>query len=140
MNKGDKAGRLIGTVITVAIVVFAVNFFTKQTNNPETRVKKEIEKYNKELPQPFDENTRIDSLTMPEYKILVYHYTVDIEKEKADYESIKGYIDPQMLLTVKVEPALGYLRKEQFTWKYLFYDRNGELFYEYIVTPDMYKK
>ncbi|HCO68295.1 MAG TPA: hypothetical protein DIT04_11145 [Dysgonomonas sp.] len=136
-NKKNNIKKIISTVFLVAAVTISVNVATNSFNS-EANLEKEIKKFNKDLPQQMDEFTRLDSVKMPAELNLAYYITVDIDKEEADYESIKQYIHPNILNNIKHESSLKYFRKKHFTWSYYFYDKNRILFHEYIITPYMY--
>lgn len=128
---------LLSTIITVTIVTLSVNYF-RPKGLSESSIKKELEKYNQSLPSSIDEFSCLDSITMPTFKVLNYNVTVNVLKDEVDFESVKQNILPNILSNIKNNPSLKELRKNNFTWNYIFNDIDGIVFYEYIITPEMY--
>ena len=74
---------LIGTAITVAIVVITVNFGSKLFNSNKGKtlssantISERAAIMNKDCPFTFDSNTRLDSVTSPKKNFLQNNYTL----------------------------------------------------------------
>lgn len=138
-QKGKKEKiRIITVILTIAISSLTAHFVPAYIK--KYRLNKEIENYNKTLPQQLDEFSRMDSVKLTSMKSINYFLTVDILKEEANDSSIAANIHPNILHTIKTEPSLEDFRKNNFTWKYTYMDKKGVLFHEYEVTPEMYKE
>lgn len=129
--------QLISVAISVAVMTIGVNLATNR--NSADDFDKALEVFNKKLPQELDEYTRLDSIGSPSEKTLIYNITVNIDKEEADFESIKEYVHSNILENIKSGKELRKFREAGFTWQYRYNDKNGVFFHEFIVTPDMYK-
>lgn len=64
---------------------------------------------------------------------------IGMVKEEANLDTIKKYIEPGLLQNIRTNSQLKPARSGKITFIYLFRDMNGEIFYEYTITPDMYK-
>lgn len=133
----SKRNTILSTIISVTLVTLSANYLSP-TRRSESRIKKELEKYNQSLPSSFDEVTCLDSVTMPTFRILNYYITANVMKDEVDIESIKQNILPNILSNIKNSSSLKELRNKHFTWNYIFNDIDGIVFYEYIITPEMY--
>lgn len=107
--------------------------------SPESVLRKEMEKYNNQLPQKLDAYSVLDSVSMPSSLVVNYHITVDVLKEEVDYDSVNENIVPNLLNNAKNEEGLRSFRKMKVTLLYKYYDNNGDMFFEYAITPDMYQ-
>lgn len=129
---------LIEIIVCIACVIVLFSKCNTKNNSFEQGIKDGIVSYSKTLPQRIDEITILDSLSMPSDKVLNYYYTVGISKEEANYTSIEDNVNSAILTNIKTSAELEPLRSLGYTWHYLYYDRNGNLFHDYIVSPDMY--
>lgn len=137
-NSGAKT--IMGAVFGLIFAILGVNLGNKLiSGSSESALKKEVEKFNKELPQQLDEITRIDSISLPSDKILIYYLTVDVPKDEISPDYMKESVAPNILNIIRTEPNLDIFRKRETTWYYKYYDNRGSMFFEYVITPEMYK-
>lgn len=138
-EKKKKRNASIGVVIGVCVAMIVSALFTQNNHFSDNDLLKEVKKGNNLCPMLIDEFTRIDSFSMPKSKTFMQHATIDIIKEEANLDTIRKYIEPGLLENAKTNPQLKLARKNNITIVYSFNDINGEIFYEYTITPDMYK-
>ena len=139
-EKKKKRNASIGAVIGLCISMIVTSLFTQNNYLSDKKLLKEVHKGNKECPIVFGEILSIDSFSMPKSKTFMMHITgIDMVKEEANYDTIRKYIDPNLLENIRTNPMLKSARNSKITFVHAFNDMNGEVFYEYIVTPDMYK-
>lgn len=79
------------------------------------QINKEIKEFNATLPKQLDEFSRMDSVKMISNKSINYFLTIDILKEETNDSIIAANIHPNILNTIKTEPALEGFRKKKFT-------------------------
>jgi len=139
-EKKKKRNTLISTVVGICVSMIVSSLFLPNNHLSDKDLLKEVEKGNKLCPIAVDEFTRIDSFSMPESKTFMLHGTaIGITKEEANLDTIKKYIEPGLLENTRTNSQLKSARNSKITFIYVFNDMNGEVFYKYIVTPDMYK-
>lgn len=116
------------------------SLFTQNNYLSDKDLLKEVQKGNSLCPIEVDEFVRIDSFSMPKSKTFMQYGTaIGVFKEEVNLDTVRKYIEPSLLENVKTNPQLRHARKSKITFIYSFNDMNGEVFYEYIVTPEMYK-
>jgi hypothetical protein len=139
-EKKKRRNASIGAVVGVCIAMAVSSLFTQKNYLSDKDLLKEVQKGNSICPIMVDEFTRIDSFSMPKSKAFMQHGTaIGIVKEEANLDTIRKYIESSLLENTKINPQLKSARNSKVTFIYSFNDMNGEVFYEYIVTPEMYK-
>ena len=139
-EKKKKRNASIGAIIGVCIAMIVSTLFTQNNHLSDKDLLKEVQYGNKLCPIVVDEFIRIDSFSMPKSKTFMQHGTViGIVKEEANLDTIRKYIEPGLLENTRTNSQLKPARNSKVTFIYSFNDMNGNVFYEYIVTPDMYK-
>ncbi len=95
---------------------------------------------NKTCPIMVDQNTRLDNAVALPDKALQYNYTlVDIEKLDVNPDTIKKYIEPNIINNIKTSPDLKIYRDNKATMIYNYRDKNGVFVLKLSITPDMYE-
>ena len=139
-EKKKRRNASIGAVVGVSIAMAVSSLFTQNNYLSDKDLLKEVQKGNSMCPIMVDEFTRIDSFSMPKSKTFMQHGTaIGIVKEEANLDTIRKYIETSLLDNTRTNPQLKPARNSKVTFIYSFNDMNGEVFYEYIVTPEMYK-
>lgn len=139
-EKKKKRNTSIIAVISVCSAMIASALLTQDYHLSDKELLKEVQKGNSLCPITVDEFVRIDSFSMPKSKFFMQHATaINMVKEEANLDTIKKYIEPGLLENVRTNPQLKPARSSKITFIYSFNDINGDVFYEYVVTPDMYK-
>jgi hypothetical protein len=135
-RRNTSIGAAIGVCLAMAIPVL----FTQNNHLSDKDLLKEVQNGNRLCPIMADEFIRIDSFSMPKSKTFMQHGTaIGIVKEEANLDTIRKYIEPSLLENTRTNPQLKPARNSNVTFIYSFNDMNGEVFYEYTVTPEMYK-
>jgi hypothetical protein len=138
-EKKKRRNASIGAVVGVCIAMAVSSLFTQKNYLSDKDLLKEVQKGNSICPIIIDEFTRIDSFSMPKSKTFMQHGTASIVKEEANLDTIRKYIETSLLENTRTNPQLKPARNSKVTFIYSFNDMNGAVFYEYIVTPEMYK-
>jgi hypothetical protein len=93
----------------------------------ETALKKEAAKFNKTGGKMIDDETRMDSVAVTKGKVVNYYYTL-IKDLKGDLDTtaLKKAMRPQIKKTLSTNEELKIARKNKVSFKYHYYDKNGE--------------
>ena len=95
---------------------------------------------NKSCPFMVDESTRLDNAVAMPGKVFQYNYTLlQVSKEELDIDTLKKYLEPDVINSVRTSPDLKPFRDNEVTMSYSYKDKAGVFVYKFSVTPDMYK-
>ncbi|WP_152378362.1 hypothetical protein [Flavobacterium haoranii] len=127
-----KKKSLIGTAITVAIMVIAVNFGSRLfkskkelTLSNENTIAERAEIMNKDCPFIFDSNTRLDSVTSPEKNVLRQNYTLlNDSKSDIDTQAFEDLFKPEFKKNLQNQNQAEYFKKYNAKLVYRFYDKD----------------
>ncbi|SHJ18055.1 hypothetical protein [Flavobacterium haoranii] len=127
-----KKKSLIGTAITVAIMVIAVNFGSRLfkskkelTLSNENTIAERAEIMNKDCPFTFDSNTRLDSVTSPEKNVLRQNYTLlNDSKSDIDTQAFEDLFKPEFKKNLQNQNQAEYFKKYNAKLVYRFYDKD----------------
>ena len=144
LTKEEKRNRAISVSVGIIVAALVSHQFATNTGYSDKALIAEARQTNEWLKKhPAEAEVkdilRIDSFSVPESKVFVEHITAYVTKDEANNDTIKKYINPGLLNNIKTNPQLKVARKYGITFVHLFNDINGEVFYTYTVTPDMYK-
>ena len=141
-----KKKSLIGTAITVAIMVITVNFGSKLFNSKkelalsnDNTIAERAEIMNIDCPFTFDTNTRLDSVTSPEKNVLRQNYTL-INDSKSDIDTL-AFIDlfkPEFKKNLQNQNQTEYFKKYNAKLVYRFYDKEKKHVTDIILNPNEY--
>jgi len=96
--------------------------------------------FNKTCPINVDQYTTLKNVMALPDKTLQYNYIlVGVSKAEVKIDTIKKYVFPQVLQTVKTNPAMKLFRDNKITLHYSYSDQNGEFVTQYIIKPEMYQ-
>src|SRR5690606_36834658 len=126
-----KKESLIGTAITIAIMVIAGNFGSrllkskrKLTLSNENTIAERAEIMNKDCPFTFDSNTRLDSVTSPEKNVLRQNYTLlNDSKSDIDTQAFEDLFKPEFKKNLQNQNQAEYFKKYNAKLVYRFYDK-----------------
>lgn len=106
----------------------------------EGLLQKEAKSFNKTGGKMIDQLTRLDSLSVQPGRWLLYHYTVT-EYDNTDVDSavLKRKIKPLARKVIAGNKELELLRKNEVSFKYIYYDKNHEYWFSLDITPSDYK-
>ncbi|MGX1025290.1 hypothetical protein [Psychroflexus sp. MBR-150] len=127
-----KKKSLIGTAITVAIMVIAVNFGSRLFKSKkelalsnENTIAERAEIMNKDCPFTFDSNTRLDSVTSPEKNVLRQNYTLlNDSKSDIDTQAFEDLFKPEFKKNLQNQNQAEYFKKYNAKLVYRFYDKD----------------
>ncbi|OXA86610.1 zinc ribbon domain-containing protein [Flavobacterium hercynium] len=125
------------------IVGFLVMFFVTQSLFKPSIDKKLVEfanEFNKNCPMNVDEYTTLKNVIALPDKTVQYNYIlVGIKKAEVKMDTVKKYVFPAVLQSVKTNPGMKFFRDNKITINYNYSDETGEFVTEYVVTPEMYE-
>lgn len=140
-NTKTNYKKIIGIVVGVITFLIAYNltqqFFTPSLDKQLVQIANEL---NKNCPMMVDQFTRLDNSHVLPNKTLQYNYTlVEIEKSEFNLDTIRKYVEPNIISNVRTNPDMKYLRANNITFNYNYRDKNGEFVWKLEITPDMYE-
>ena len=95
---------------------------------------------NKTCPIMIDKDTRLDNAVAMPDNIFQYNYTlVSLDRAEVNMDTVKKYIEPRIINSVKTNPDLKIYRDNKTTMTYNYSDKNGGFIFKFAVTPDMYE-
>ncbi|MEW4925392.1 hypothetical protein [Algibacter sp. 2305UL17-15] len=141
-----KKKSLIGTVITVAIVVIAANLGPKLFNSKKdltlsngNTISERAEIMNKDCPFTFDSNTRLDSVTSPEKNVLRQNYTLlNDSKSDIDTQAFQNIFKPEFKKNLQNQNQAEFFKKHNAKLVYRFYDKDKNFVTDIILSSDEY--
>jgi len=87
-----------------------------------------------------DQYTRLDNAMALPNNSFQYNYTlINIDKSEVNLDTVKKYIEPNIINNVKTNPDLKIYRENKTTMIYNYRDKNGIFVVRIAVTPEMYK-
>jgi len=142
-SAGSQKTKLIGSIAGAVIFILASwgvrQVFFKQPSIDKVLMEAASE-INKTLPIMVDQYTRLDNTIALPDKSLQYNYTlVELTAEEVNVDTIKKYMEPTIINTVRTSPDLKIYRENKVTMIYNYKDKNGVFVYKLSVTPDMYQ-
>ena len=94
---------------------------------------------NKTCPIMVDKDTQLDNAVAMPDNVFQYNYTlVNLEKSQVNIDTVKKYIEPGLINSVKTNPDLKNYRDNKVTMAYSYKDKNGVFILKISVTPDLY--
>ncbi|MBC2846740.1 hypothetical protein [Winogradskyella flava] len=141
-----KKKSLIGTAVTVAIMVLAVNFGSRLfkskkelTLSNENTIAERARIMNKDCPFTFDSNTSLDSVTSPEKNVLRQNYTLlNDSKSDIDTQAFKELFKPEFKKNLQSQNQAEYFKKYNTKLVYRFYDKDKNHVTDIVLNPDEY--
>lgn len=141
-----KKKSLIGTAVTVAIVVIAANLGPKLFNSKKelalsnnNTIVERAEIMNKDCPFTFDSNTRLDSVTSPEENVLRQNYTLlNDSKSDIDVNAFQNIFKPEFKKNLETQNQAGYFKKHNAKLVYRFYDKDKNHVTDIILNSNEY--
>jgi hypothetical protein len=131
---------LVGIGIALVLVAYFQFYLSKSVKEVNTEVTELIAKYNKNCPLTIQEGIRLDSVSLPEERIVQYNLTLlNVEKEKAEINIIQEEIEKSLISTAKANPGLQVFRDNDFSLIYNYYDKKKVALFKIRILPDQYK-
>lgn len=134
---------LIRTAVLVAVVVLTVNLapkvFNSEANNlmgSNYSLRERAEIMNRDCPFVIDENTRLDSVTLPKKGVLQNNFTLlQDHLDDIDVEAFQNIFKPEITTQLKALPEAEDLRKTKATLVYRYYDRDHSFVTDIVILP-----
>ena len=102
-------------------------------------IEKTAEVANKGCPMALDSQTRLDSVTHPASYTLGYFMTLlNIQKDSLTVQP--EAVEANLVQVIKANKDLEGLRKLNVFFRYVYFDKNGDLAFKVEITPEMYNK
>lgn len=144
-KRKKRRNLIIGLVVAFTIVgiMGSIMFGMQNVIKPlitgkvlETTVKQ----INSNCPVMIDQYTRLDSACLVSNTEIQYNYTlINTELEQVNQDTVKKYVMPEIINTVKTSPDLKAFRDLKTTLIYSYRDKNGLAILKFPVTPEMYE-
>jgi hypothetical protein len=97
--------------------------------------------FNKTCPMIVNEHTTLKNVVALPDKTIQYNYMlIEMTKAEVKIDTLKKYLFPSILQTVKTDPSMKLFRDNKVTIKYNYADKNGVFVTEYIIKPNMYEE
>lgn len=129
---------LIG--IAVALVVYFQFFLSENASEVNTEVVELVAKYNKNCPLNIQEGIRLDSVSLPQERVVQYNLTLlNVVKETAEINVIKEEIQKSLVSTAKANPGLQVFRDNDYLLNYSYSDKKKVFLFNVKILPDQYK-
>lgn len=136
-NNRKKAIGIIVGVGAFMLTYFAVQqFFKPSFDKGMVEMASEL---NKTCPIMVDQVTRLDNAVSLPDNVFQYNYTlIDMAKEDINADTVRKYIEPGIVNTVRTSPDMKIFRDHKVTVAYNYKDKSGVFVLKISVTPDMY--
>lgn len=129
---------LIG--IAIALVVYFQFFLSKKAGEVNTEVTELVAKYNKSCPLNIQEGMRLDSVSLPEERVVQYNLTLlNVAKETAEVNVIKEEIEKSLISTAKANMGIKVFRDNDYTLIYHYSDKKKAFLFDIRILVDQYK-
>lgn len=141
-QKMKKQNILLLVIIGVALAIAAYFqfFLSKQAHEVNTEITELVEKYNKSCPLNIQEGIRLDSVTLPQERVVQYNLTLlKVVKESAEINVIQEEIKKSLLSIAKANPGLKVFRENDYTLIYSYSDKKKVFLFDIKILPDEYK-
>ncbi|MBS7256473.1 hypothetical protein [Flavobacterium branchiicola] len=141
-QKRRKQNILLLVVIGIAIVlaVFFQFYLSKNASEVNTEVVELIGKYNENCPLTIQEGIRLDSVSLPEERVVRYNLTLlNVEKATAEVDVIQNEIQKSLISTAKANPGLQVFRDNDYNLIYSYSDKKKVFLFDVTILPDQYK-
>jgi hypothetical protein len=130
---------ILGFVFGFSVMFFVTQYFFNPTIDKQ--LAGFANEFNKTCPMTVNEYTTLKNVVALPDKTIQYNYIlVDMTKAEVKLDTVKKYIFPSILQTVKTDPSMKLFRDNKVTINYNYADKNGVFVTEYIVKPEMYEE
>ncbi|MEG0851269.1 MAG: hypothetical protein RSF34_00320 [Flavobacterium sp.] len=126
--------------IAVALAVFFQFFLSEKADEVNTEITELVGKYNKSCPLKIQEGIRLDSVSLPEERVVQYNLTLlNVEKVNAEVDVIQVEMEKSLLSTAKANTGLQVFRDNDYTLIYSYSDKKKTFLFNVKILPDQYK-
>lgn len=126
--------------IAIALAVYFQFFLSEKADEVNTEIATLVEKYNKNCPLKIQEGIRLDSVSLPEERVVQYNLTLlNVEKVTAEVDVIQVEMEKSLLSTAKANTGLQVFRDNDYTLIYSYSDKKKTFLFNVKILPDQYK-
>jgi len=133
--------KMFSNAVIVLSLIASIYYFSSCSKGAviDKIVEKTAEVANKQCPMALDSETRLDSVTRPAPYTLGYFMTLlNIQKDSLNIKP--EVMEANLVQVVKNNKELEALRKLNVFFRYVYFDKNGDLAFKIEVTPQQYNK
>lgn len=131
---------LVIIAIALAFAVFFQFYLSENADEVKSEITALVGKYNKNCPLTIQEGIRLDSVSLPEQRVVRYNLTLlNVEKETAEADVIQEEIEKSLISTAKANQGLKVFRDNDFTLIYSYSDKKKAFLFDIKILPDQYK-
>ena len=127
--------------VTIALsLIISIGHFSSCSKGAvvDKLVAKTAVEANKLCPMAIDSETRLDSITHPAKYTLGYFFTL-LNMEKDSLTLDLEVLENNLVQSIKApNKELELLRKSNVFFRYVYFDKNGDLAFKIEITPEMY--
>ncbi len=140
LRRNKRLGSIIGVIVFVFVSFAIQQIFFKSPSFDKILVNTASE-INKTCPLQVDQYTRLDNTVALPNNTFQYNYTlINTSKSEVNIDTVKKYIEPDIINNVKTSPDLKLFRDNHTTMVYNYRDKNGEFVHKIVITPEMYNE
>ena len=131
--------------VTIALsLIVSISILSSCGPVVDKLIDKMVVEGNKRCPISLDSDTRLDSITHPGKGILEYSYTlINLSEEDLSVNMDEAVSITKTVVTEGIKNStskeLNAILQLNATFRYTYYDKNGELLFSFDVTPEEYK-
>lgn len=126
------------------MVGFVVLFFIFQSffqPSFDKRLVKMTNELNKNCPITISTDLVLKNVTVMSDKTIQYNYAfINLTKAEVKTDTLKKYMFPPILESVKSDPQAKVFRDNKITVNYHYSDKYGTFIINYLIKPEMYKE
>ena len=101
----------------------------------DSHISQEADSMNKKLPMMFDAETRLDKVAAGSGQIIYFFSLPNLAKTNLDLSVLQKSLQENATANYKTNSKLGVDRANNTAMKYQYKDKNGELLFEFSVSP-----
>lgn len=137
-RKKKLAVLIISGIIAISVALFF--YITSEKAAENTELKELVAKYNQNCPLTIQDGIRLESVSLPEEKVVQYNLTlVNVDKKTAEVETIKQNIEQSLISTAKANPGLKEFRDNHYALVYSYKDKKKAFLFDVKILPHQYK-
>lgn len=126
--------------IAIALAVYFQFFLSEKADEVNTEITTLVGKYNKNCPLKIQEGICLDSVSLPEERVVQYNLTLlNVEKVTAEVDVIQVEMEKSLLSTAKANTGLQVFRDNDYTLIYSYSDKKKTFLFNVKILPDQYK-
>jgi len=132
---------MLGATLTIAGLIAGSTIIgmLRQTNSTKT-LNRESEQLNRNCPAMIDQDTRLDNTMVMVNNTFQLNLTlINVDKQTANTNEIRQYIEPSIVEYVRTNTDLSVLRENRTAICFFYRDKNGNYLFSITVKPEQYE-